>query len=88
MRVLTITLLPSPSLVPAGLPPLSQNDALILAGTLHGIHAITGKLSPVEGAQQGVEVIENEGCKMILMLTATGGSLIFATIYIFFSMLP
>ena len=56
----------------AGLPPISQNDALILAGTLHGIHAITGKLSPVDGAQEGVETIEGDGVKMIILLTATG----------------
>ncbi|KAL7409261.1 Longin-like domain-containing protein [Mrakia frigida] len=55
-----------------GLPPISQNDALILAGTLHGIHAITGKLSPVDGAQEGVETIEGDGVKMIILLTATG----------------
>lgn len=57
---------------PAGLPQLSQNEALVMAGTLHGIHAITGKLSPVDGRGEGVEVIEGEGVKMIVFLTGTG----------------
>jgi hypothetical protein len=47
-----------------------------MAGTLHGIHAITGKLSPVGGRGEGVEVIEGDGVKMILFLTGTGTPLL------------
>jgi hypothetical protein len=43
----------------------------VLAGTLHGIHAITSRLSPA-GKSSGVEVIEAETFKMTIFLTATG----------------
>lgn len=43
----------------------------MLAGTLHGIHAITSRLSPV-GSSSGVQVIEGESFKMNILLTATG----------------
>lgn len=69
------SILSSPRLLAAGLPQLSQNEALVMAGTLHGIHAITGKLSPVDGRGEGVEVIEGDGVKMILFLTGTGTSM-------------
>jgi trafficking protein particle complex subunit 4 len=47
----------------------------VLAGTLHGIHAITSRLSPV-GKSSGVEVIEAETFKMTIFLTATGRGLL------------
>lgn len=43
----------------------------MLAGTLHGIHAITSRLSPA-GSSSGVQVIEGESFKMNILLTVTG----------------
>lgn len=54
-----------------GLASLTQNEYLVLAGTLHGIHAITSRLSPV-GASSGAQVIEGESFKMTIFLTPTG----------------
>lgn len=42
-----------------------------MAGTLHGIHAITSRLSPA-GNSSGAQVIEGESFKMTIHLTATG----------------
>jgi len=61
----------------AGLPQISQNDALVLAGTLHGVHAIAAQLSPVggEGGKgEGCEIIESDGVRLIIYLTPTGPS--------------
>ena len=54
-----------------GLPGLTSNEYLVLAGTLHGIHAITSRLSPI-GSSSGAQVIEGETFKMTIMLTPTG----------------
>jgi hypothetical protein len=54
-----------------GLAQLTSNEYLVLAGTLHGIHAITSRLSPV-GSSSGAQVIEGESFKMTILLTATG----------------
>lgn len=43
----------------------------MLAGTLHGIHAITSRLSPT-GSSSGAQVIEGETFKMTILLTLTG----------------
>lgn len=59
---------------PDGLAVLTSNEYLVLAGTLHGIHAITARLSPT-GSSSGAEVIEGETFKMTLKLTPTGMSL-------------
>jgi hypothetical protein len=56
------------------LPPLPLNTILILAGTLHGIHAITNRLTPGSGGG-GLEAFEAEGWGGKVFLTATGGSL-------------
>lgn len=50
---------------------LTSNEYLILAGTLHGIHAITSRLSPT-GSSSGAEVIEGETFKINIRLTPTG----------------
>jgi hypothetical protein len=60
----------SPFLVD-GLAQLTSNEYLVLAGTLHGIHAITSRLSPA-GTSSGAQVIEAETFKMTVLLTATG----------------
>ena len=54
-----------------GLAQLTSNEYLVLAGTLHGIHAITSRLSPT-GTSSGAQVIEAETFKMTILLTATG----------------
>jgi hypothetical protein len=56
-----------------GLSSLTANEYLVLAGTLHGVHAITSKLSPT-GKGSGVQVIEGEDFKLNIMLTLTGTS--------------
>ncbi|TFK76210.1 transport protein particle complex subunit [Pluteus cervinus] len=54
-----------------GLAQLTSNEYLVLAGTLHGIHAITSRLSPI-GSSSGAQVIEGETFKLTILLTATG----------------
>lgn len=54
-----------------GLAQLTSNEYLVMAGTLHGIHAITSRLSPM-GSSSGAQVIEGETFKMTILLTATG----------------
>lgn len=57
----------------AGTQRLSSNEALILAGTLHGVHAITARLNPVPYAQNaGLETLEADNFKMTVLLTGTG----------------
>lgn len=60
------------------LPQLSSNEYLVLAGTLHGIHAITTRLSPT-GPSSGVQVIEAETFKMNIFLTITGTKFVLIT---------
>ena len=43
----------------------------MLAGTLHGIHAITSRLSPI-GTSSGAQVIEAETFKITIHFTPTG----------------
>ncbi|KAL7418570.1 hypothetical protein Q5752_007028 [Cryptotrichosporon argae] len=55
------------------LPPLALNTILILAGTLHGVHAITARLSPTTaGPLAGLDSFEAEGWGAKVFLTATG----------------
>ncbi|KAJ3558171.1 hypothetical protein NM688_g1080 [Phlebia brevispora] len=61
-----------------GLPNLTSNEYLVLAGTLHGIHAITSRLSPT-GSSSGAHVIEGESFKMNIFLTATGTKFVLLT---------
>jgi len=60
------------------LPQLSSNEYLVLAGTLHGIHAITTRLSPI-GSSSGVQVIEADTFKMNIFLTVTGTKFVLIT---------
>lgn len=55
-----------------GLAQLTSNEYLVLAGTLHGIHAITSRLSPIPGQSSGAQVIEGETFKISVLLTLTG----------------
>ncbi|KAK7038056.1 trafficking protein particle complex subunit [Favolaschia claudopus] len=62
-----------------GLAQLTSNEYLVLAGTLHGIHAITSRLSPIGGASSGAQIIEGESFKMTILLTATGTKFVLLT---------
>ncbi|KAH7923474.1 TRAPP complex subunit Trs23 [Leucogyrophana mollusca] len=61
-----------------GLAQLTSNEYLVMAGTLHGIHAITSRLSPT-GSSSGAQVIEGESFKMTILLTATGTKFVLLT---------
>ncbi|KAF7311377.1 Trafficking protein particle complex subunit [Mycena kentingensis (nom. inval.)] len=61
-----------------GLAQLTSNEYLVLAGTLHGIHAITSRLSPT-GPSSGAQVIEGESFKMTILLTATATKFVLLT---------
>ncbi|KAH8917202.1 Sybindin-like protein [Atractiella rhizophila] len=64
-----------------GLSPLSANEYLVLAGTFHGIHAITGRIGPKipNAPQGGVEIIEAESFKMCCLQSATGTKFVLLT---------
>jgi len=61
-----------------GLAQLTSNEYLVLAGTLHGIHAITSRLSPM-GSSSGAQVIEGESFKMTILLTSTATKFVLLT---------
>jgi len=58
----------------SGLTPLSGNDYLILAGTFHGVHAISRNLSPVTPARTstGIESLQTSRFLMSCFQTPTG----------------
>ncbi|KAH6918333.1 TRAPP complex subunit Trs23 [Coprinopsis sp. MPI-PUGE-AT-0042] len=62
-----------------GLAQLTSNEYLVLAGTLHGIHAITSRLSPLSGPSSGAQVIEGDTFKMTIFLAATGTKFVLLT---------
>ncbi len=52
---------------------LSSNEYLVLAGTLHGIHAITAKLNPVPNrACSGIESLDADYFTIKVIVTSTG----------------
>lgn len=65
-----------------GLQTISTNDYLVLAGTFHGVHAITSRLNPVKNPPRqpgdrpepstGLEVLETENFRMQCFNTMTG----------------
>lgn len=55
-----------------GLKKLSSNDYLVLAGTFHGVHAITSRISPVRDSGGGLEVLESDRFRMQCFQTLTG----------------
>lgn len=67
--------------LPDGLAQLTSNEYLVLAGTLHGIHAITSRLSPIPGQSSGAQVIEGETFKMNVLLTLTGISFVISIFF-------
>lgn len=63
-----------------GLAGLSSNDYLILAGTLHGIHAISSRIVPAPGRESnGIEVIEGENLSIHILMTETGTKFVLLT---------
>ncbi|KAF9132899.1 hypothetical protein BGW39_011085 [Mortierella sp. 14UC] len=54
-----------------GLSKLSSNEYLVLAGTFHGVHAITSKISPVPGSS-GIEMLETDTFRIHCFQTLTG----------------
>ncbi|KAG2173751.1 hypothetical protein INT43_005171 [Umbelopsis isabellina] len=57
---------------------VSSNDYLVLAGTFHGVHAITSKISPVPSSS-GIEVLEGETFKLVCTQTLTGTKFLIVT---------
>ncbi|KAF4974180.1 hypothetical protein FZEAL_8885 [Fusarium zealandicum] len=65
-----------------GLKQIGTNDYLVLAGTFHGVHAITSRLNPVKNEpglpgnrpepSSGLEVLETENFRMQCFNTMTG----------------
>lgn len=67
-----------------GLNKLSVNDYLVLAGTFHGVHAITTRLNPLHSTAarsstdsrpeppSGIEVLETENFRLQCFQTLTG----------------
>ncbi|CCF54331.1 hypothetical protein NDA11_003886 [Ustilago hordei] len=52
---------------------LSSNEYLVLAGTLHGIHAITAKLNPLPSRKcSGMESLDSDHFTIRVMVTSTG----------------
>lgn len=54
-----------------GLKKISTNEYLMLAGTLHSVHALTTRLSPIEGSS-GLEVLETSTYALHCFQTLTG----------------
>ncbi|PKI83562.1 hypothetical protein MVES_002714 [Malassezia vespertilionis] len=51
---------------------LSSNDYLVLAGTLHGIHAISARITPTPGKVcAGLEVLEADNLLIHVKMTET-----------------
>ncbi|CAH7669693.1 Sybindin-like protein [Phakopsora pachyrhizi] len=66
------------------LPQLNSNDYLILAGTFHGIHAISSKLSPSSSgssgnSNDGIETVEAGTFKISCFQTLTGTKFVIFT---------
>ncbi|PWZ03365.1 Sybindin-like protein [Testicularia cyperi] len=59
---------------------LSSNEYLVLAGTLHGIHAITAKLNPVPNRKcSGMESLDSDHFTIRIMVTSTGTKFVLVT---------
>ncbi|KAJ1554335.1 hypothetical protein HK405_005367, partial [Cladochytrium tenue] len=54
-----------------GVARLSTNEYLVLAGTFHGVHVITSKISPLPGVSGGLEVLEADQFKIFCVQTPT-----------------
>jgi hypothetical protein len=49
---------------------ISINDALRLISTFHSMHAIAGRLSPIDGENSGIETIETNTFKLQVLHSA------------------
>ncbi|TIA87255.1 hypothetical protein E3P99_03288 [Wallemia hederae] len=62
------------------LPNLNSNEQLVLAGTLHGVHAICSRLSPVTSTKcSGIQVLESDSFDLTIFLTRTGTKFVLIT---------
>ncbi|KAI9005810.1 Sybindin-like protein [Phycomyces nitens] len=57
---------------------LSSNEYLVLAGTFHGVHAITSKISPLYGST-GIEMLEADTFRLFCFQTLTGSKFLLFT---------
>ncbi|KAI8388665.1 Sybindin-like protein [Radiomyces spectabilis] len=57
---------------------LSSNEYLVLAGTFHGVHAITSKISPVHNSS-GIEMLEADKFRLYCFQTLTGTKFLLIT---------
>ncbi|KAI9205955.1 Sybindin-like protein [Polychytrium aggregatum] len=62
-----------------GLATITPNEYLVLAGTFHGVHAITSRLSPVNSEGSGIEVLEADSFRFHCFQTLTGTKFLVAT---------
>ncbi|KAL2916186.1 hypothetical protein HK105_204277 [Polyrhizophydium stewartii] len=62
----------------SGIARLTVNEYLVLAGTVHGVHAITAQISPVPGSS-GLELLESDTLKMFCHQTQTGIKIVIIT---------
>ncbi|BFZ56851.1 Trafficking protein particle complex subunit 4 [Savitreella phatthalungensis] len=62
----------------SGLGKLSGNDYLILAGTFHGVHAISSQISPL-GVKGGLELLETDTFRLHCFQTLTGTKILVVT---------
>jgi hypothetical protein len=54
-----------------GINKLTPNEYLVLAGTFHGVHAITSQISPVKHSS-GIKLLESNGLNIYCFQSATG----------------
>lgn len=57
---------------------LDENDYLVLAGTLHSVHALASQISPVIGSS-GIRTIETPSFCMYIFQSMTGVKLLLVT---------
>jgi trafficking protein particle complex subunit 4 len=60
-----------------GISKLTSNEYLVLAGTFHGIHAITSQISPCKG--NGIELVQSENFNLYCFQSTTGMKFILIT---------
>ncbi|ORY99074.1 Sybindin-like protein [Syncephalastrum racemosum] len=60
------------------LPKLSSNEYLVLAGTFHGVHAITSQISPLPNSS-GIEMLEADTFRLYCFQTLTGTKFLLVT---------
>ncbi|EIM22533.1 Sybindin-like protein [Wallemia mellicola] len=62
------------------LPGLNTNEQLVLAGTLHGVHAICSRISPITTSKSsGMQLLESDSFDLTVFLTRTGTKFVLIT---------